>query len=550
MYAPALRPFLALLVLALGFAVTHAILWQWIGFNPTVLPHWKQLLDFVLENRSLPEPFVYSLAGGYGVVIVLAIIPQFFMRQTGYGDARRANRRDIKTALLADQPGVVCGAIRQNVLAYSGPRTSGVIAPAGAGKSVGMIFPTVVNLDARTSAIIHDPKHEIFDATASWREKIGPVFRFCPTDPTADCWNPLNGPDLPENFGDLQTYLDMINAVLFPTNSKESGESHWLIAASAATKTATLFNILSARNSDVSTAFSQIYAWFAHAGQGDAYKDAKDPVGSWLIDKATEAVNAGWPDAIADGLFVLAQKDNRERASVISTVLTRLEMFANENVAQTTGHSSFSLRDVRENDRPITIYLDLPENVRKSMSRLSGLFLQCLANQTLSYSERKSREINKVCFVLDELPGLPPIEAIEAIPARGRGLGVWGVYAAQSYSQIYDAFGRDRGKVITELFTYLVVLQLNSPDTQEEISKAIGDYTRKRSSHSYSGTAASPLGREGEQQSLEAARLIRPEELGNLKLGECIISVQGSKTRPIACKTAYHVKKLRKRLTL
>ncbi|MCG8511850.1 MAG: type IV secretory system conjugative DNA transfer family protein, partial [Rhodospirillales bacterium] len=403
MNSPAVRLALLIPILFAGFATTFGILWVWIQFNPADSAYWMALVDYVLENQSIPTPFKISLPAGFAVALLLALSTRFVGKSSNYGDARSASRRDIRRAGLKNQPGVVCGAKGQRLLAFDGPRTAAVIAPAGAGKSVGIINPTVVNLPASVSAIIHDPKDEIRQATSGWRSKVSKVYRFSPTDPTSDPWNPLNEEDLPGNLGDLQSYVDMLNAVLFPAEG-ETSETHWKLAAAAATKAATLFNIFNARSRGRSTSYSEIYSWFAQAGRDSAYDESKDPVRDWLSDKADEATSNNWPASIADGLNLLALKADRERASVISTAVTRLEMFANENVAKMTSESAFSLKDVREAETSVTIYMHLPENVRKSMGRLTGLFLQCLANQVLSYPEHVARSLNPVCFVLDELP--------------------------------------------------------------------------------------------------------------------------------------------------
>jgi type IV secretion system protein VirD4 len=97
---------------------------------------------------------------------------------------REATRRDLQKAGLFAAHGVVLGTWHHRTLHYDGEAHTLVVAPSGGGKTQSIGIPTA--LTWRGSLFIHDPKNELFPASAAWRSTFSKVMRLDPTSPTSD----------------------------------------------------------------------------------------------------------------------------------------------------------------------------------------------------------------------------------------------------------------------------------------------------------------------------------------------------------------------------
>src|SRR5215467_7228326 len=94
-----------------------------------------------------------------------------------------------------------------------------MVAPSGGGKTQTTGIPTCLTYgvpDPVTrrggSLIVHDPKCELYPASAGWRSQFSTVYRLDPTDPTSDCYDPLQGIRLgkPQEIRDTLLVVDML----------------------------------------------------------------------------------------------------------------------------------------------------------------------------------------------------------------------------------------------------------------------------------------------------------------------------------------------------
>ncbi len=114
-----------------------------------------------------------------------------------------------------------------------------LLAPAGTGKTVGVVMPTILGCDD-VSMIINDPKPELIYSTSMYRATLGPVFIFdwgARDEPEKGiyrpAWNPLSPENMPLDDEGRNTYLQIIVNTLVE-EAKGSADPHWSQSGRAA----------------------------------------------------------------------------------------------------------------------------------------------------------------------------------------------------------------------------------------------------------------------------------------------------------------------------
>ncbi len=107
-----------------------------------------------------------------------------------------------------------------------------LLAPAGTGKSVGVVIPTILECD-NVSMIINDPKPELKQKTSAYRAQVGPTFIIdwgARDEPEQGIyhpsWNPLSPENIPSDAEGKNTYIQVIVNSLIE-EAKGSADPHW-----------------------------------------------------------------------------------------------------------------------------------------------------------------------------------------------------------------------------------------------------------------------------------------------------------------------------------
>lgn len=525
----------------------------YLGIRPQNANHWQALWGYYLNTGRLPVDLLVGLGIWFlGSMVAVAAGPALG-RAGKYGDARWATRADLRCFRpgLAARSGVVLGRFGGigrfggRLLMSAEPLSSLVVAPAGTGKTDGVIVPSVLMCDP-FSIVVNDPKGELYERTAGHRATLGRVLRIEWTAGATGsvCWNPIDLRSLPAERGARGDLVDRLIAVLIPGDERD----FWISSGRAALAACTLFQIYEGERRGFAPSFGSTLEWIARLGEGQN-PDVDDPVRPNLDRAARIADIESYPSRIGAWLRQLAMMDYRTRSNVVATVSAALKIFSNENVASVTARTDFTLGDLRGIDgKPVTVYIVVPAFDQDAFGKITALFVE---SATRFLTERKpSRGELGVRFILDEVGFLPPIQAISMGPAITRGYGVSFLFACQDYGQLKDRWGQGGLDNIITNTAFKVVLSQNHPDTAAMISRAVGNATRKRKSRSKSiGLDRSPFtgGSISEQQ--EGVPLIRPEEIMSMEFGRHFVLAQNHVKRPIWCRSAYymHVPTLRKR---
>ena len=260
------------LITALMFACAFPIeqIWRY-GWSPAT-KHWCILfLEQALQTAGLsviaqiPSWIVRCLVRPDFACItpLLPIIGYFFLADATMTDefnphskdkfdektSRKANANDIKkmAANYKNKEGLFNGFMM--VLGYFKNKGKSMplmmdewlsallLAPAGTGKTQGVVIPTILGCDT-VSMIINDPKPELKYSTSAYRATIGPVFilNWAARDEPEEgiyypAWNPLSPENLPDNDEERSTYIQVIVNSIVEENAKDP---HWSTTARAA----------------------------------------------------------------------------------------------------------------------------------------------------------------------------------------------------------------------------------------------------------------------------------------------------------------------------
>src|SRR6185312_7962852 len=382
------------------------------GFDARDTRWWAWLWAYYRSQGELPSPFLWTgIAGVIATALALALCP-FSLAPTHYGRAKWAKGRlALRRLGVTAKHGVVLGKVRGRVLMYDKPLSCLLLAPAGTGKTRGTIIPTA--LSYRGSVIVHDPKGEVYEATAGHRARLGRVLLLEWSAPERSvCWNPLSPGNLPGDRGGRGNAVDRLCAVAVPGDAS----SFWISSPRLALAAITLFLVYEAeRLGGAEASFSGVLSWLGKAMSDAANAEAEDPVAMQFERAAGTAEIEGYPERIATGLRLVAQMNYKTRADVLGTINSALGIFLNESVAAVTARSDFTLEELRgAGGKPASLYIVVPQNDMAAFAPVTGMLVEMASMALLS--KRPGKGESQVLFVLDEARFLPALDAISDGP--------------------------------------------------------------------------------------------------------------------------------------
>lgn len=486
------------------------------------------------------EPFRTALmVGGVVAVILTVAAPALGFRKelAGYGTARWAEPAELKrqgmTVQVHAKKGGLVGPIfgklggpwsfKPFLTSQNHPHSADAIphalvdGPAGAGKGVGIIIPTLLTYWG--SVIVFDPKGENFEKTARRRKAMGDnIYRFDPyaADGRTHRYNPL----------------DYVAEAPKHERLKEAKR----VAASLITKSGKEENFLGgARDIFAATGILMV-----HRGTGTiaAIYDALTQAGGafkLLAKMAEEADEAGIPEA-AGLLRQYAGYEAKVLSSYMSVLFEGgLSLWADPTVRAATSETDFRIETMRQ--RATSVYITVSPNDLEPLAPLVRvLFQQAIGviSQREPIKRRKPslwgrlrgqkkaqpdelHEPFPVLFLIDEFASLGKLDILIRALTWLRGYGGRVMIVIQSLASVRKIYGKDGADELLGLCGFQVFMSPSDKETPEYISQSIGKFTRK--SRSKQWTSNEFKSRYHEQE--EGSELIRPEQvrmIGNRKI--------------------------------
>ncbi|MBD5633300.1 MAG: type IV secretory system conjugative DNA transfer family protein, partial [Candidatus Eremiobacteraeota bacterium] len=468
------------------FGFQHALGRQII---PYVYEPWAAF-GWLVRYAHVADPRVAQLLGSFwpawglgeaiAVLLALAVVVRASRPQRHsdlHGSAHWATEREVREAGLLDGNGGVYvgawtdGAGRTRYLRHDGPEHVLAFAPTRSGKGVGLVIPTLLSWPH--SVVVHDIKGENYALTAGWRARdLGSrVFKFDPAsnDGSSCRYNPLANVRLGTDF-EVKDVQNIVAMLVDPDGRAAQGdEAHW-IATSAALLTGVILHVLY-NEADKSLAGvasflsdptfespSQMYQYMLSARDGSA----AHPV-------------------VAMAARDMLNKDPREATSVLSTAIRFLTLFRDPIVARNTSASDFTIDELMNAERPLSLYLGVPPSDIDRLKPLTRLVLnQILRGLTTELAFSEGRGVanyrHRLLMMIDELPSLGRLEIVQTSLAFMAGYGIKAYLIAQDVAQLTAAYGGASGRdeTIVANCHVQVAFAPNKIETMELLSKLAG----------------------------------------------------------------------------
>lgn len=211
---------------------------------------------------------------------------------------------------------------------------------------------------------------------------------------------------------------------------------------------------------------------------------------------------------------------NKPKSSVFSVMMSRLTTFTYESMGKMTAESSFDLEEIGFGDKPVAVFLGLPD-YDNSKHFLATVFIRQVS---LVLSKRANREKAGKCkrlvkFIVDEAGNMPAIEGLETYITMNLGRNISYDFYIQSYSQFEKRYGEGYKTIKGNCGNQIYILTSDG-DTAQAFSEDLGNET------------IVDLQRTGEKLSMhkhfmentQERPLLNRNELMELLPGECVIN--------------------------
>ena len=537
-------------------------------FNPLVIlvTMFTNPFDEVAQNAIPIAVIPGAICAIAGVILwlLISIIRSYGANknQKLYGTARWANEKDLKKNGLCEKEGVVlCQQWSANTemtinskgnkglkvkktapwVCHSGNSHTLMIAPTRSGKGTGSISYTLVSY--KGSMIVFDPKGELYNMTAGYRQQFSRVIKYSPVQKETACFNPLEEVELDENaFKDIGTILTNI----FNSNDKKGDSNSDFFDNNARDLlTGVIFHVLSARDENGNMLYPKkerniagVLRIFARAANGTDEEGNPLPAGEALLDEMIQSKhldkNGQESDyihgIILDVAMSAKQQHEKVRSDIMQTVQSKLNLFRDPLIANSTSHSDFKLSDFYESEVPITLYLTVPFGQIDRISPVFKLLIDFILRR-FSSGELRAGEKDKslkipILFMLDEFPTLGKMDFLAKSMGILAGLGMRFFIVVQMYTQILDLYGQHNSFMAN--CRYKIIYAPQEQSDCEMFSKMMGKESVRNDNLSVSGSRYGVALNNLNVSSQEVARdLMNPDELAKLPYTDCIVMAEG-----------------------
>ncbi len=132
---------------------------------------------------------------------------------------------------------------------------------------------------------------------------------------------------------------------------------------------------------------------------------------------------------------------------------------------------------VNMDETPTAIFLIIPDEIRTRYP-LAILFVTQLYKRLVDKAQAIGGRLKRnVYFMLDEFGNMPKFPDFGSSMAVGRSRGIFFELCVQSYSQLYQVYGQDEGKIIKDNCPIQVYIASEDTVTNKEFSELLGKKT-------------------------------------------------------------------------
>jgi len=446
-----------------------------------------------------------------------------------HGSARWATKEEIEaTSLLQSKPGVYVGgwyeksAKHLHYLKHDGPEHILAFAPTRSGKGAGFVIPTL--LAWPESAVVYDIKGENWGKTAGFRNQAGHLcFKFSPLERDSSRFNPLAEIRLftDRDVSDAQNIAEMI----IRTGEDSPQERYWQEAAVTITAGMTLHVCYANAEHGRSASLTELSGVFTRPGI--TFRETLEELLNYPHDRNGQQhwrLPTGEPTRthplVKEKAQEMLDKEDKDFSGVLSTMKTALALYSDPLVSRCTSTSDFTVQDLVNHERPVSLYLVVPPSDKIRLSPLMRLIFTMVVNRLTEKLDfegaRQLHNKHRLLFLIDEFPSLKRMEIFADALSYMAGFGLKAYLITQDIRQIVDEYGPNES--IVSNCQVRVAFAPNQYETAELLSKMTGIQTIKKASFTFSGSRMSPIPDHVNQSVVEIERpLMTPDEVLRLR---------------------------------
>lgn len=528
---------LAILIFIFSLLLTHLFVFEKISIF--------QLNDFFNHMGNEYYRKIFSNIFYLSVTISLLIFIASYKKKPTYiknlhGSAHWASKKEIERTGLLNNQGVYVGAWedskkRVKYLRHNGPEHIIAFAPTRSGKGIGLVIPTLLSWGE--SALILDIKGENYALTAGYRKAIGQkVLKFDPADPSGAGarFNPLEEIRL-ETLHEVQDVQNIVNMIVDPDG--KGLNDHWAKTGSALLIGTILHCLYEDRKKRRVSTLADV---------GNILSDPSSTIESTMnLMLNTKHLGDTVHPVVANSAREMLNKAPNEASGVLSTALSFLTLYRDPIVAKNIEKSDFSIKDLMNHEKPVSLYIILPPSDNDRMKPLTRLLINLIVRRLTSEKLKfengrpKKHYKHKLLLVMDEFPSLGKLEIFQQSLAFIAGYGLKAYIIVQDLAQLYSEYTTYES--IVSNCHIRIAFAPNKNNTAEEISRMLGVKTEIKDNISISGkrnslflnnvTRSFQEIRRPLLTADEVSRLKSPEKDSNSNIvsaGETIVMVSGS----------------------
>lgn len=499
-----------------------------------VFPPWSVFEWSSRWSETYPKPFVAAhliIFCGFALgVAIVALAARRGLEIKPFGKGAWASFDDLKSANLFAESGSVLGKFDGEIVAFDGPEHQLLIGASRSGKGRGHIVPTILAtphsmlvLDVKSELADGDPRHG-FPGTAGFRETLGPVARFAPTEPDSIRINLMF--EVPKGGNEVRA-VQNLTSVLFGAHEGQRSPDFWH-RRGAGWMSSTILHTLymePLERKTLAVVREKLRNLTQTAEEMRRTLHRRNPV-------------TGQPEVHPEVLHAaesILSAEERMRSGVQATAESMLELWADPLVAANTATSDMRLSDLMCGERPATLYLQPPaSDVQRVMPLLRAIV--DLTGRTLMQDQTEADgrpKRHRLVMVLDEFPMLGRLEFFETMMGAMAGYGIRASLVCQSPNHITRAYGREN--VIIDNCHIVTSFAATDGESAKRIAEMAGEVWEVRESETHKRPRPLIGWHSGSTTQREERRpLLLPADVRSLSRDEQLIFVSGVK--PIRAK--------------
>lgn len=494
----------------------------------SIVGYWQRYADEPAMKKKL-QVSTGVAGGGLLVLLPALLVAQVVPRRPLHGDARFANRAEIRRAgLLSGQaPSILVGRYGRRYLSLPGQLSVMLSAPTRSGKGVAVVIPNLLNWP--DSVVTLDIKGENYRVTAGFRARFQPVFRFSPCDPLGHThrWNPLAvvRTDEMHRVADLLS----IGQALFPNDPRGGAEAFF---SDQARNLFLGLGLLLLETPELPRTIGEMLRQSSGNGR---------PLTVHLQETIRQRTQEGRPLSYecTDALHRLTSNSGNTLACIVATFNAPLIIFADAIVDAATSGNDFRLEDLRR--QRMSVYVNVPPNRLADARPLLNLFFSQLISLNTQLLPEQDPTLKYQCLLInDEFTAMGRVDRIATSAPYLAGYNLRLLTVVQAMSQLDSVYGEKEARTFATNHGLQILYAPREQRDAEEYSAMLGHFTETSTargrSHSYSSHSASSVSR---TESDQRRSLLLPQEFKDLGAERIVLILENCKP-VLARKLRYH----------